>query len=304
MGDTPTSARARRQAMPAGPIGGGTGVRVVLWLAGLILASGILFQITAVVLSMRPALVVDVAASGALLALWAVTRASPRLRAASPVLLVWAALLVFGWVSGLVMSLPQLTGFRHAPVPVLFLAVNGVKLVSVGLVAAIAYRYGWTRSDLNLRPGGLRAGTGLRLGGHELRWTVAGPLVIVAVLALFAAYLPAGALARLPHLAPWVPVFLLGALVNASAEEFLYRHVPLRALRPAMRVGPAVLLTSVLFGLGHLTGNPGGVVGVVYTTLFGLTCAAAMLRTRGFGWNLPIHVAGDLGVVISAALAG
>ncbi|GAA4219603.1 CPBP family glutamic-type intramembrane protease [Actinocatenispora rupis] len=97
-------------------------------------------------------------------------------------------------------------------------------------------------------------------------------------------------------------MFLLGALVNAAAEEFLYRHATAAALRGVTATVPAVLLGSVVFGLGHLTGNPGGVVGVGYTVVFGLVCAAAMVRVRGVAWNLPIHVAGDLGVVLTAAL--
>jgi membrane protease YdiL (CAAX protease family) len=62
---------------------------------------------------------------------------------------------------------------------------------------------------------------------------------------------------------------------------------------------PAVLLTSGLFGLAHVTGNPGGLTGVLYTTVFGLVCAHAMTRARGFAWNLPIHFFGDVGVCVS-----
>lgn len=51
-----------------------------------------------------------------------------------------------------------------------------------------------------------------------------------------------------------------------------------------------------MFGPAHLTGNGGGVTGVLYTMVFGLVCAHAMTRTRGFAWNLPIHVFGDVGV--------
>ena len=60
-----------------------------------------------------------------------------------------------------------------------------------------------------------------------------------------------------------------------------------------------MLLTSAVFGLAHVTGNPGGLPGVLYTTAFGLVCAHAMLRTRGFAWNLPIHFFGDVGVCVT-----
>lgn len=94
----------------------------------------------------------------------------------------------------------------------------------------------------------------------------------------------------------WLPVIAAGALVNSAAEEFLFRHAAILASREVMGTTPAMLLTSLVFGLAHLTGNPGGLTGVLYTGLFGLVCAHAMLRVRGFAWNLPIHFFGDVGV--------
>ncbi|HEY3503709.1 MAG TPA: CPBP family intramembrane glutamic endopeptidase [Actinocatenispora sp.] len=186
---------------------------------------------------------------------------------------------------------------RHGSV-----SASASSATAVALVALLARRLGWGRAALTLRLGDPRATTGLRVAGRPVRWTVAGPLAVAAVLALFAFLPPAPPPDRLPHVLGWLPVFLLGALVNAAAEEFLYRHATTAALRGVTATVPAVLLGSVVFGLGHLTGNPGGVVGVGYTAVFGLVCAAAMVRVRGVAWNLPVHVAGDLGVVLTAAL--
>jgi membrane protease YdiL (CAAX protease family) len=61
-------------------------------------------------------------------------------------------------------------------------------------------------------------------------------------------------------------------------------------------------LTSAVFGLAHITGNPGGLTGVLYTGVFGYVCALAMVRTRGFCWNLPLHIAGDVGILFVLAL--
>ena len=177
-----------------------------------------------------------------------------------------------------------------------FLVVNGLKVFSVGPTVLVARRYGWGAADLDLRPGDPRAPVGPHVRGRVLRWPVAGPAVIAVTLALFVTGVPAGALGRV---LPWLPVIVLGALVNASAEEFLYRHVAIRALRDTMGGAPAMLLTSSLFGLAHLTGNPGGLTGVLYTAGFGLVCAHAMLRTHGFAWNLPIHFFGDVGVCLT-----
>jgi membrane protease YdiL (CAAX protease family) len=273
-------------------------VRIVIWMAGLGLASGLPAELAG--LSWPPlAVPAGIAATGTLMGLWAM----PALRAARPVLLVWAGLSVFGWLSGLITGLAPVAYALHAaPVPVAFLVVNSFKLVSVGLVALACRHYNLGRDALRLRPGDPLASTGL----WRLRWVVLGPVVMVAVAALFATGVPAGggglaalAWVGIPAWLAYLPVILAGPLVNAAAEEFLYRHAALAALDRTMPVMPAVALSSVLFGLGHLTGNPGGWSGVAYTTIFGLVCAWALVRTRGFCWNLPIHIVGDLGVVVT-----
>jgi membrane protease YdiL (CAAX protease family) len=248
---------------------------------------------------------VGAAATAALLGLWALCGVVPALRAARPVLLVWAGLSVFGWVSAAVTGwAPVAVALAGAPVPVAFLAVNSFKIVSVGLVALACRRYRLGRRELRLRPGDPLATTGI----PRVRWVVLGPVVMLVVAVLFATGMPAGGgglvrpapgvlLGGLPAWLAYLPVILAGPLVNAAAEEWLYRHAALAALERVMPLGPAVALSSLLFGLGHLTGNPGGWPGVVYTTVFGLVCAWALVRVRGFCWNLPIHVVGDLGVV-------
>jgi membrane protease YdiL (CAAX protease family) len=264
----------------------GTAARATAWVAGLVLASGLPLELAS---PGAASIVAGMATTGVLL-LATVVRAWAAARAA---LLVYAAISTGGWASLLVTMVPPVGQWlAAAPVAVAFLVVNGVKVISVALAALVVRR--WGTSGLYLRPGDPRALAGPRRWG--LRWAVAGPVTIAATLVLFATGVPAGSTGRV---APWLPVIALGALVNASAEEFLYRHAAIRALRESMGVTPAVLLTSAMFGLAHLTGNPGGLSGVLYTTVFGLICAHAMTRTQGFGWNLPIHFFGDVGVCVT-----
>ncbi len=83
-------------------------------------------------------------------------------------------------------------------------------------------------------------------------------------------------------------MILLGTVLNAAAEEFLYRHTAIRALTDAMGVAGAVALTSVVFGLAHLTGNPGGWTGVLF-----YHCVRPDLRPRDGAyariWLEPAH---------------
>lgn len=272
----------------------------VAWAAGILLAGGLPME-TVSVLTSRPAVAVaGFATTVVLAALWRAA-AGRTWEAARGALAVFAATSVFGWVSAVVTALPGVD-LDAVPVAVAFLLVNGLKVVSVVLVVLVARRYGWGPGDLLVRVGDPRAPAGPSVRGHALRWSVAGPVVIVVVLALFLTAVPADGLGRV---LVWLPVIALGALVNAAAEEFLYRHAAIRALRESMGATPAMLLTSCVFGLAHVTGNPGGVTGVLYTGVFGLVCAHAMLRTRGFAWNLPIHFFGDVGVcAVLIATAG
>ncbi|GAA3990663.1 hypothetical protein GCM10022247_06810 [Allokutzneria multivorans] len=232
---------------------------------------------------------IGVAGTAALLLMSTVPSWSP----ARPLLLLFAATSVFGWLTTVITSLPGVAGtLVSLPIPVVFLAVNSVKLVSVGLAALLARRQRWSLDELYLRPGSPRAGG----------WLILGPLLCLLVPGIFLAELPSGALAHLPSVLPWLPVMLAGCLINAASEEFLYRGAALRAAREVMPLAPALALGSAVFGLSHLGGNPGGWIGVLTSAAFGLACAFAMLSARGFVWNLTVHVCADLGIVLSLTL--
>jgi membrane protease YdiL (CAAX protease family) len=106
----------------------------------------------------------------------------------------------------------------------------------------------------------------------------------------------------LPSILPYLPVILGGAAINSVSEEFLFRNSTLPLLRPVMGTWAAVCLTSLRFGLGHLTGNPVGLPGMALTTLLGMVAAWSMIQTRGSGWAWPLHFAADLAVFTAVAM--
>lgn len=240
----------------------------------------------------------------ALLALACLRRTTHQ--AVADVLLVLAALSVFGWVSALVTAAPIVSALLdEAPVPVAFLVVNSTKLASVAALAVIARRRRWDRTRMLVRVGGWNAPSGI----PRLRWGVLGPLVIVAVLWLFltdpAVTDQAGPItAIVTKVLAWAPVMLAGSALNAVCEELLYRHALVLTARPLIGTGAAVGVSCLIFGIGHITGSPGGWIGVIATAAYGFVCAAAMLQNRGMNWNLLIHVCGDLGAVSALLLAG
>lgn len=89
----------------------------------------------------------------------------------------------------------------------------------------------------------------------------------IAALALIAA-VPLGGLAVEPHFPPWLPAFMLANLFFVSlAEEALFRGYLQQRLSEKLGGLPALLISTLLFGLAHATG---GVLLVVFATLAGL----------------------------------
>lgn len=78
--------------------------------------------------------------------------------------------------------------------------------------------------------------------------------------------------------------------VAALAEEALFRGYPLHTFSRARLALFGVALTSILFGLAHIS-NPNAVplVTLINTTLAGIWLAAAWLRTRSLWFPLGVH---------------
>ena len=153
---------------------------------GLVLLSSITVQ---VVTAWPVRVAVGVAVTAALLVLARTVRS----RAVGDLLAALGALSVFGWFSAGVTAVPAVGSWlATAPVPLAFLAVTSTKLSSLVVLVVVARHRGWTASGLLVRRGRLNGSTGV----PGLRWAVAGPLVVVAVLALFLT--TPGVLADLP----------------------------------------------------------------------------------------------------------
>ena len=63
-----------------------------------------------------------------------------------------------------------------------------------------------------------------------------------------------------------------------------------------------MVLTSVLFGLGHWFGHPSGPTGVVLAGLAGWLWAKSLLETRGIAWAWVIHGAQDAVILAFVAM--
>jgi membrane protease YdiL (CAAX protease family) len=233
----------------------------------------------------------------------------PRLRVLTRFLLALAALrigwyFVAPWIEGtdLVRGWSERANWGGRLLIGRASVVAGALLMSLTLIGS-----GITRRDLFLCRGNLAAPAqripflGLR---KPIPWTVFGPaLLVVFGVALplflyFTVHPDFTAGARILLFLPWI---LLVAALNAANEEFQFRNVLLAHLRNAVSPAEAVLLTAVLFGLGHYYGQPSGPIGVVMAGFAGWIWARSMIETRGFGWAFFIHMVQD--IVIFSFLA-
>jgi membrane protease YdiL (CAAX protease family) len=143
---------------------------------------------------------------------------------------------------------------------------------------------------------------------RDTNWAVLGSIATVVLFAVMAGgtWLDSGfgpgSLRRLVQL---LPLVIGCAALNAFGEEVIYRSGPLAALVGVVGPGQAILMTSVWFGFAHYFGSvPDGPVGVIQSGTLALLLGSAMVTTRGLAWPLIIHVALDVVVFASIAMAG
>jgi membrane protease YdiL (CAAX protease family) len=103
---------------------------------------------------------------------------------------------------------------------------------------------------------------------------------------------------------------LLSAIIfilAAAAEEAIFRGYPLQTMARAKLAWLAIVLTSVIFSMGHL-GNPNVVPGFTFanTALAGVWLALCYLRTRSLWFPLGVHWAWNwmMGAVIGLPVSG
>jgi membrane protease YdiL (CAAX protease family) len=184
------------------------------------------------------------------------------------------------------------------------LPVAGAILMSLTLIGS-----GMTRRDLFLSPGNLAAPSGPIpfLGLRKpTPWTAFGPALLVVFgvalpLFLFFTIRPDfSAGGRILRFLPWI---LLVAALNAANEEFQFRNVLLAHLRNAVSPAEGMLMTAVLFGLGHYYGQPSGPIGAAMAGFAGWIWARSMVETRGFGWAFLMHMVQDVVIFCFLAVA-
>lgn len=141
------------------------------------------------------------------------------------------------------------------------------------------------------------------------------PWVVLAVVVLSAGALIAWARLADPEAPPFVanlgdrPAVVVAAaiagfsVVNAIAEEFLYRGVLQTELTAHLGATTAVVVQAAAFGVAHWSGFPSGWLGMLMSASYGLILGIVRHRTGGILVVFLAHIVADttiglLGVVL------
>jgi membrane protease YdiL (CAAX protease family) len=127
-----------------------------------------------------------------------------------------------------------------------------------------------------------------------IRFAIVLLLVFGIVLPLFLFFTLHPEIERAHRLLPLFPLALATAVMNAANEEFQFRSVLLARLKNIVSSREAVLITALLFGVGHFFGQPSGWGGVLMAVAAGWLWAKSMVETGGFACAFVGHFVQDL----------
>ena len=242
--------------------------------------------------------------------LLAMTFAWPLIRPLRRLLLVF--LVIYGvesWFFGLLIQQSQLftSIFGSDPNRGFF----GERLMRVGaslVMLLVLLGMGLKRQDFFLAIGNLKATAEPERWGvprKPEKWPGFSGRYALIIVTLFLLFMVPALHPSLSNLTAGLVLFAaLCALMNAFAEEFLYRSALLPQVLPLFGKGASLILVAAWFGLGHYFGLPHGITGVIFTTIGGWIFAKAMVETRGMGWSLFLHFVSDFTVYVIIFLAG
>lgn len=191
------------------------------------------------------------------------------------------------------------------------LAFFGERLMRIGAVLVmllVLLGMGLKRRDFFLTVGNLKAIAEPERWGIPRKpetWPGFGGRYALIIAAIFLVFMVPALQPSLDNLSLGLVVFAaLCAVMNAFAEEFLYRSALLPQVLPLFGKGASLILVAAWFGIGHYFGVPTGITGVIFTTIGGWVFAKAMVETRGMGWPLFLHFVSDFTLYVVVLLAG
>lgn len=113
-----------------------------------------------------------------------------------------------------------------------------------------------------------------------------------------------GAVVKTEFLVRMIPSILILAALNSFCEGIVFRNAVIAPLGNHLPKETVIYLSALLFGSFHYVGAPGGIIGVVMSTVLGWYIARSVYETKGMlaGWI--IHFMQDVVIFSTLALLG
>ncbi len=102
----------------------------------------------------------------------------------------------------------------------------------------------------------------------------------------------------------YLPVIIGFALVNSFCEGLVYRNAILGPLKDLLPKRELILVAAVYFGIAHYAGAPGGIIGVVMSSVLGWYMCRSMYESGGFLPSWIIHFLQDVVIFSTIFLLG
>jgi membrane protease YdiL (CAAX protease family) len=191
-----------------------------------------------------------------------------------------------------------------------FFLARAIRLIGALLLIMTLIGSGIGRRELFLMVGNWRAPVQpepfLRFRRRVLwiRFAVALLLIFGVVLPMFLYFILHPDLRHAHRLLPLLPLAIATSAMNAANEEFQFRSVLLARLENIVSRREAVVLTAVVFGVGHFFGQPSGWGGALMAGIAGWFWAKSMVETRGFACAFASHFVQDMVIFGFLALSG
>ncbi|TYP79021.1 CPBP family intramembrane glutamic endopeptidase [Paenibacillus methanolicus] len=179
-----------------------------------------------------------------------------------------------------------------------------IVLVVIAIVAAMTGKAGLSYLNLRNRDGRIRPEPWIGLKPSDSdSWNNVGRnmAVVITLVTAVVIYFQVIHGERITlDLFPGLPLIVLFALMNAFAEEIIFRFsfvavVHRYGYSPYVAQG----LAALTFGIVHYFGTPGGIPGVLMAAYIGWLLAKSMFETKGFFWALAIHFLQDVVIFIA-----
>jgi membrane protease YdiL (CAAX protease family) len=247
-----------------------------------------------------------------LAALWAVTWVLPTVKPVRGLVLALLAFWVGAFFSSFLLDSAAWSNWLEGASWGIALVVTrlGIHLISVALMALTLIGSGIGRRDLFLARGNPSAPaqpSRLLLLKEPRPWNRVARdfLLVYVIITLIVVWLDFRPdVSQIPRALIFLPAIVIGAAINAFAEEFQFRSMLLARLEPVVRPGQAILMTSVLFGsLHYYTGAPSGPVGALVAAFLGWVAAKSMIETRGIVWAFLFHFLADFVIYAFRAMS-